>query len=245
MGARRRRKAPALCAFIPDIHFPFADHEALAACLDHLDTTQPEHIFVLGDLLDAYTVSSHGKRRVVSLQSEIDEAVAFLAELRARHPKARIYLHEGNHEERLGRYLHSQAKALTSLRGLSWPELLRLDALEIAWCEYRDAFTPFGPTFRVEHGDMARSAPGATPRGYLAKRKCSGVTGHTHRMGLVTERHNTRLHSWMECGHLTGAEVHREYAISPDWHKGFGMGLVSEHVAALWPVMIDNGKVIA
>lgn len=213
-------------AFLPDTHVPFADHQALAECFDVLDWWQPDAIFHVGDLLDCYTISTHPKTRTVaSLQAEIDEAVAILAELRHRHPRARIELLEGNHEARLRKLITNQAPGLASLDGLTWPQILQLERLRVGWTEYPTPLRPFGDGFVVVHGDVARNGyPAATPVAYLRKRFCSGVSGHTHRMGWVCRQQDRKTVWWAEIGHLTTPAVCAEYAVEPDWQQGFAIG---------------------
>lgn len=203
---------------IPDLHIPYHDKAKLAIAL--ADAKDADHVILIGDLIDAYSVSSYDKNpaRKDTLQDELDQAKAVLHELRASNPTARIDLCDGNHENRLVRLLWQKAPALASLRSLSVAELLGLDDLAITW-HSRSGFKAYG--WRFKHGDVVHQKAGYTARKEMESHRCSGVSGHTHRQGVarITDKEGVS-DEWWEAGHLC-QPASAEYVANPDWQAGY------------------------
>lgn len=87
--------------FVGDLHIPFHDRRLLELLFAFLDWFRPHRIFILGDLIDCYTLSDFLKdlRRITTLQEELDEANRVLSELYRLCPEIEFF--EGNHEYRL------------------------------------------------------------------------------------------------------------------------------------------------
>lgn len=205
---------------IPDLHFPHVDRERLAYCLDDLKQRKPEHLVQIGDAGDFYTCSSFDKdpRRQQSLDSERVEVRDFYRGLRADHPGAMIAMLEGNHEDRLRRYLWGKAPALAHLPELTVPALYGLPDLGISY-HGRNGMSLYG--LRLKHGDLVRNKAGYTASAEMEAHRCSGVSGHTHRFGHATRTDKEGVTTeWWEIGHLcdTGSA---EYVTAPDWQAGY------------------------
>lgn len=235
-------------AFISDVHIPFQDDAALLDMLKVFRWWKPSLIVVMGDLVDAGAVSAHlQKRTPTPLQVEIDIARAFLAHLRDQFPGATIHYHWGNHEYRLERLIFSKAPGLASLRGLTWPELMDLDTLDIGWTEYKKPYYPFGQRglFEVWHGFRASSAHPASVCVKMLKEAHvnSGVSAHTHRLQHVHHTSGGFTRSWLECGYMATDEVGADYAVRPSWQRGYGLGYRHEDgEVTLMGVRIVNGR---
>ncbi|MEK7383157.1 MAG: hypothetical protein AAB262_07705, partial [Elusimicrobiota bacterium] len=121
---------------LPDTHIPFHDKRVVDRWLKHAAQLRPDGVDIIGDLLDCYCLSRFDKNpeRKDSLQDELDQAHEFLREVRSVvGPKCDIRYTEGNHEQRLKRVLWGNCKALSGLRGLGIPQLLKLDELRVQW----------------------------------------------------------------------------------------------------------------
>lgn len=207
-------------AAIPDIHFPHADRERLECCLSDLRVRRPEHIVQIGDLGDWYAVSSFDKNpaRKETLNDERVQVVDFLRGLRADHPDARIDVCEGNHEDRLRRYLWGKAPAFADLPELTVPSLYGMHDLGIRY-HGRNGFRMFG--IRFKHGDLVRGKAGYSATAEMEAHRCSGVSGHTHRFGHATRTDKEGFTTdWWEIGHLCDVGA-AEYVASPDWQAGY------------------------
>lgn len=229
---------------VSDIHCPHQDEAALSAVIEHTKCYDPAYIFFNGDICDFYATSRYDKSpaRRESLQDELDATAEVLARFRRAAPHARFVFLEGNHEDRLRRLLWSDARALSSLRSLQMRELLQLDKLDFVAClTYGEQYEHFGTI--IEHGNTVRSKAGYTAHGMLDKRLKSGISGHTHRLSMVTRvAHGADLY-WIEGGCL--CSLNPEYAHGvPDWAHGFVKGEVVDGQFWARPMRIKNGAVL-
>lgn len=208
--------------FVSDLHIPYHDVEAVRIMLNFSKWFKPNQIFILGDLIDAYALSRFDKdpKRKNKLQLELNEAVVFLADLRHANPRAVITLTEGNHEDRLRKYLWSKAEELADLDSLQLESLLMLDKFKINLVKYRDTMNYHGVL--LEHGDMVRKFSAYTAKGMREKRGASGLSGHTHRMGSTFHRDFGGDFVWYETGCL--CDRNPEYCKLPDWQNSMSVG---------------------
>jgi len=210
-------------AFIPDIHAPYIDGPAFRCMLAFLRTFKPEHIFVIGDVLDFYQLSKFIKNpsRMMDLQTDIDSATIALKQIRKAAPQAKIRLLCGNHEKRLQKFLWSQAAELFSLRDLTVPHLLGLKELNIEWIE---SGSMVFHDFLIKHGNLVRSRSGYTATGEREKAGISGVSGHTHRLSQVYNTNYNGMTTWVECGCLCSLEPEYAEGQVVDWQAGLAYG---------------------
>jgi hypothetical protein len=177
----------------------------------------------MGDLLDAYTVSSFAKDpvRKLHLQEEVDSARALIEQMRAVCPDAVMDLVTGNHEQRVEKFLWTQAPALASLRCLRLAELLALDSYGIT-LHGREGFM-LRPKFRVKHGDAVRRHSGHSAKAEFEKHGVSGVSGHTHRVGSYELRNDAGSFAWWELGCL--CNLNAEYITGvANWQQAIAVG---------------------
>ena len=123
-------------AVLPDIHFPYQDDKALNAVLKYLGDHEWDEVVLLGDLLDFDQISDHNKRRLKSLCRPLEDdykiANQFLDNLQEVTGHTKCSLLEGNHEERINRYI----EANPSVQGLvEVPKCLRLKERGIKWVQ--------------------------------------------------------------------------------------------------------------
>lgn len=92
------RKTYEKVVFLGDVHFPYEDPKALALVDQFLDDFKPDHIYLIGDIVDFYPLSTFDRdpSRLLSLQEEINKATSWMKGLRERNPKAKIYYRDGN-----------------------------------------------------------------------------------------------------------------------------------------------------
>lgn len=209
--------------FVSDIHAPFHDPQAIKACLSFIKWYQPEIVVFMGDVIDFYAISSFSKdpQRALGLQDEIDATVETLTRFRKMAPKAKMILLRGNHEYRLQKYLWTRAAELSGLRDLTVPHLLKLDELKI---EYnKDGKMVINKTI-IKHGNIVRKFASYSAKGEFENCGISGVSAHTHRMGVYFHTHEGGLFVWMECGCLCNLNPEYMEGKVANWQHGFGIG---------------------
>ncbi len=209
--------------FVPDIHAPFHDMKAIKALIAFSKWWKPDYIYFMGDVVDFYAISSFTKdpSRALELQWEIDEAKKVMKLICNSAPTAHKYFIRGNHEARLQKFLWTRAAELSQLRGLQLEILLDLHGLGITY--YKQGRTKFRGTV-LKHGDLVRKFTCYTAKGEFEATGVSGVSVHTHRLGLYSITTEAGDFTWMECGHL--CDVEQEYLDGkvPNWQQGFGIG---------------------
>ena len=223
---------------ISDLHFPYEDKKAIKAMLEFIKLHKVQTVLLNGDILDMYDVSRFDKSpdRINSLQSELNKAKALFKELRKILPEARIVFIKGNHEERVERYLKKHPE-LFSLDCLKLPKLLELDTFGI---EYQDKHFKLGP-LKITHGSVVRKFSAYTAHAEMDKHDCSGISGHTHRLGVFYKKTPSRYMAWYEGGCLCDTDP--EYVTSPDWQQGFIYGYIEKDSFSVTPIPIVDGKV--
>lgn len=221
-----RRAEVERAVFLSDVHVPFHDEKAVALAMEFVGWFKPHVLFLVGDILDFYSVSRFDKdpSRVEDLQDEIDQGARFLGELGNRCKKARKVYIQGNHEHRLARYLWGKPE-LAGLRGLQLPALLNLGPLGYEHHGYYAQVPWHG--LLVEHGDRVRVKAGYTASGMLDARGVCGLSGHTHRLSQHFRRHHSGTTLWAENGCLCSLEP--PYGTGrPDWQQGFHVGFAEQ-----------------
>ncbi len=213
---------------VNDTQIPFQDDKTLQAVHGFWDDFQPDIEIFNGDILDFYSISDFSKNptRLFNLQGEIDKTHEWLDSRAVANPGARRILVQGNHEDRLRRFLWKRGPELSSLRSLQFDELLRLKDLEIESLSYMSAVDFLG--YRIEHGWKASG--GGTPypinvsRFMATKVGGSGLCGHTHRISVYGWANDSGSHSYIENGCLCKFDL--EYAPNPNWQQAFTYGQV-------------------
>ena len=205
----------------------------------------------VGDLLDAYQLSAFDKdpTRKTTLQDDIDEAAALLKQWRALVPKAACYFLEGNHCDRLRRTIwrmNEGQRELANLRafqsGLTWPNLLELGKDWYFVPMQGQAKVQILPKLILKHGTIVRRWSGQSAKAEWEKYGKSGLSGHTHRMGLFYTNDFNGSHVWAETG--CTCKLDPEYATDPNWQQGCIVVTYVGDRFAVEPVYIQNGHAV-
>jgi hypothetical protein len=214
-----------------DWHIPHQDLKAVELQLKFCREIQPNTI-IIDEWHDFYEVSKYDKdpSRHDDLQNEIDEAERYIGRLRKYCPKARIILLDSNHLDRLRRYLWSEARALSSLRALNIDQLLNLEKYKV---EFKKDFNYRGVFFK--HGNVVRRFSAYSAKGEFEKEQMSGVSGHTHRLGLYFHTSRAGKYFWMESGCACRLDAEYIEGIA-NWQLGFSAVRFDEGEAT--PILI-------
>lgn len=216
-------------AVISDLHGEFVDEKAYKVTLSFLRDYQPSVLVINGDLVDFYPISNWDKNpaRKGNVQEECDKANGMLRQMRKVVGKdCKMYYIEGNHENRLQRYLWKNPE-LESVRSLSLPEMMSLKGPKVEFIKTdmdywksTDGSLEIGD-IHVTHGDnRLNGASTSKYSGYSAKNTMmnmqrSILMGHVHRLGLVYHR--------SKAGTLVGLEGGCLCQVPPtaNWQQGF------------------------
>jgi predicted phosphodiesterase len=198
-------------AVINDLHVPFHDPQAIALCLQVLQTVTPDLVIINGDFIDFFAISRFDRspQRKLMVGEEIKEARKVLQRLTSQcQPLKWIFL-MGNHEDRLRHYLWTKAPELSSLEELQVAHLL---GLSDSWVvlDYTDVPQPVGcdvvptvhfPEMFVTHGDKIRLSGNTVnlARSIFLKVLRNCLVGHWHRADVYVQMdyHGKSRGSWV------------------------------------------------
>jgi predicted phosphodiesterase len=227
---------------IPDCHHPFVDKKAWNLMLKTAKALKPDHVVILGDFGDFFSTSSHAKNPNLALKLE-EEVVAVkkaLDEVIALGAKNNVFI-EGNHEDRLKRFLEDKAPELYNF--ISIPKILELKEKGFKHILYKQSYKLGKMNFTHDVGTAGRYAHYKALDTY----QHNIVTGHTHRFGFAIEgnaqgeRHVTMMSGWL--GDVDSIDYLHRVKAKKDWSLGFSIGFLdtSTQVVYLVPIPIING----
>lgn len=203
-----------------DCHMPHHDDATVKLAVDEAKRLKVSGILLNGDLLDSGEISFHEKH--ASCPKYADELAMgneFLKHLRSAFPKARIIYKEGNHEERLDRYVIARAPALGGVPGLDLPSFLKMNDLGVEWVS--DCRIIRLGKLSVIHGHEYRGAGGVSPARwlYLKAGDCA-LCGHFHR---TSEHHSKRITGYQPATWSVGCACYMnpEWLPENEWNHGF------------------------
>lgn len=224
---------------IPDCHIPYEDKRAWDVMMTVAKDVKPDVIVILGDFLDAYSVSSHVKdpdKRGLLLSQEVAAGNRRLDELDALGATRKEFV-SGNHEFRLDRYIADKAPDLFGL--VSTQKLLNLHNRGWKFTKYMD-FTKVGKLV-VTH-DCGKAGLGATADA-VGKFGSSVAHGHTHTFVTVVRgdamgnKHVGCSFGWL--GDPKEANYVHELHKNLNWSHGFGLAYIdSRGWVTMQPVQI-------
>jgi hypothetical protein len=232
--------------FVSDFQIPEQDDLAINAVLKFIPDFKPDVIHFVGDILDLTKQSrfDHSPYDKHTLQDELVIAKRVLGEFskaaKKANPDVVLNFYEGNHEMRQLFSLAKTGFAEIEEDGeyiLSLKSLLKLKELGINWIGYHSEHIEKGNVL-VTHGDLARSHSAYTAKAMLDKRGISGISGHTHRIGMHMRTQSGITKWWMEIGALCKLNFKHPYRSANDWQMGFGIGIYMKQTGRMHPTLI-------
>jgi hypothetical protein len=96
----------------------------------------------------------------------------------------------------------------------------------------------------VKHGDYVRKYAGWSAKAEMESEGMSGVSGHTHRIGIYERNTAGGRSKWVEEGCLCSFKQPYLRGRTPDWHHGFAIGYMKKGSKRfdIHPIEIVNGK---
>lgn len=208
---------------LPDTHSPYHDKRAWRLVMKVGHEFKPHTLVHLGDLADCYAVSAHSKdpSRTLSLADEIELVRELRAEMDSLGAKRKVFV-EGNHEDRLKRYLQDKAPELFGL--VDADRLLGLS--ENGW-----EFVPYRQSAQV--GKVHFTHDTGTTGKYSTMRALetfqhSVCVGHNHAMQYMVVGDATGDYQvgaqfgWL--GDIEQVDYMHRIRVRRSWALGFGTG---------------------
>ncbi|KKN62170.1 hypothetical protein LCGC14_0514490 [marine sediment metagenome] len=226
-----------------DTHNPYHDKVIMALFEQFITDLQPDYLIHNGDANDFYPLSKFDKNpeRISNLQGDLDSTSAMFGRHRKLVPNARSIEIDGNHEDRLRRFLWSIAPELANLRCLDLNKLLGLEENEISHVGYEEGLLING-IFLVIHGNIASIHSGYTAKRMYEKHGGCGMCGHCHRGGSFYKRDRFGTWGWWE--NFCMCDLDPDYTQNPNWTQGFSVVHFKKKRFWVEQVPIINGKFI-
>lgn len=236
-----------------DTHIPFHDERALTLVEKLVRAVKPITLIHIGDLIDAWQISHFSKdpRRKDTLQENINDAAAHLSRMTSLAPRANRWYLEGNHEHRLTKAIWTMGEQQRALAGLDvFDRYVNWDTiLEEAGAKGWDFVPVRGqaraailPKLIVKHGSLVRKWSGASARSEWERYGRSGLSGHTHRLGVFYHRDYNGAHGWAETG--CTCRLDPEYVEDPDWQQGCIIVTYCSSRFSFEPVYFQDGVAV-
>jgi len=208
---------------IPDLHAPYHDPLALATALAAINKLRPDAVLIMGDWFDCYEISDFTKspERLYTFDDELRIGNELLDRVSAMGVKRVVFL-EGNHENRLPRYLAKRAPELYSM--LNMRKLAKIDERGWEWIPYESAVTIGKLHFSHEWGQSGKYA---AQRALASTGRCT-IAGHNHRAdisygGTVDgERHVAATLGWLGDYDQLAFSYKKKWAARVEWIHGLG-----------------------
>jgi len=209
-----------------DLHMPFQHKRAVQAVHGFAKVLKPNWIGVLGDLIDLDQLYSKGPsfswlaERLGRLQHDLDEAADFLAEWLWFD---KVHVFEGNHEQRIAKYLRRGHGVLSGLRNLKLQHLLKVTEEPFVWHPWDKPWRVGKTNLYLTHGSQLKGESGQSAGKHIRKWNSSVLHGHSHRLGTYIWRAGpNRVLQGFENGCLCSLDpLYRQGP--PDWHLGFSV----------------------
>jgi predicted phosphodiesterase len=208
---------------VSDTHSPYEDKRAWGLMMKVARKFKPDTIVHIGDLADCYIISAHSKSptRANQLDAELEGARRLRAQLDRLGASRKIFV-EGNHEDRIRRYLQDKAPALFSL--VDTDKLLGLTENNWEFCPYKESARVGKVYFTHDTGQSGKY----TVARALDTFQSSVVIGHHHQMQYRVEGDATGKHrvgaqfGWL--GSVKDVDYLHRVKARRNWSLGFGLG---------------------
>lgn len=226
---------------INDLHLYFHSTPAIKLALNEAKASGVDKIIIDGDLLDLGGVGRWTRRpdRVI-IRDEIELGKLFFAQLRNMFPHQEIIYKEGNHDERLEKFIWTKCPELYGLQLLSLAELLELKKYEVKKIASMQLMK-MGELW-VAHGHEFIGGSGGenVATKMLNKVKRNIIFGHFHSPQETV--HSNLIDDTPHGSWSVGCLCQLKPTYHPHNNWGHGFALVEHHKGGTFSV--DNKKII-
>lgn len=239
---------------------PFHDRRVLDIALQIAEAEDIDHISFGGDCLDLSEWSNKfipEPEFFWTTQPAVIEWAWWLRQFRDAQPDAEIKQLEGNHDARLANlivqnmrqaYRLKAVDELTLPPALSVPRLLALHDLAIDYVGgYPDNGYWINDNVFISHGDIVRTAPGATANEISKRQSFTTIFGHIHRRELIARRQKTNGDDLIFEAFCPGAACHIDGRVpgstsTQQWQQGIAVVEYTQTTQNIIPIAIHNGQ---
>ena len=240
----------------------FHDEKAIKHVLGVIATEQPDNVIILGDNVDLPSMSRFEQRPdwQQSTQRSIDRFNQLLAEVRASSPNSQIDVVEGNHEDRLTKYIRKHAMELYGLKRanaeselgvLTLSFLLRTNELEVNYHSgYHNSAFWLNDDIKATHGTKAGTRYN-NAASLANSEETSVIFGHQHRIEMAyrTRKHGRtivaasfgclcRTDGVVPSGLYTVDDANKTVPYQENWQQGYGIVEFNSRHHKMTPVPI-------
>lgn len=237
--------------FYPDVQVPFHNSMQVRAINRFLASWQPDECIIMGDFMDFPQPSTWSKGSAAEFQGNVfqdcEVGKRILADIRTGY-LGMCKLLVGNHDERPDIHLARYAPSLAGNGAFRIDTLLDLGSFGI---EVAPDFYEFHPDWIATHGHLGitlNAVGGKTALGAALDLGKSVVTGHTHRLGIISETKGRdgdfQVVTGVEVGHVMDMRPGRVpkwlKGGFANWQSGFAVGYFDDDHAAVHAIPIDD-----
>ena len=166
---------------------------------------------------------------------------------------------QGNHEKRIQDWINQYARPAYGLRAvdelelppsLSVERLIPMEKLGVQYLKgYPDNGYWLNKNVFIEHGDVVRSAAGATAGAVVNKTTYTTIFGHIHRRELVSRRVKTRDGDAFQTAFCPGCACRVDGVVpgstsKDQWQQGLGLVEYTEETQNIIPIAVERGEAI-
>lgn len=228
---------------IPDIHVPFHCRKYISIVNKVLKAGKFAGLIQLGDFCDFYQLSSFDKdpSRKHDILSELQDYKAILTRwartLYGGNPKATLHQLEGNHEDRLRRFIWTKAPELAKIIP-SIPKMLGLSEmpLKAKWHKYEKWDSCIVGDVTLHHGVYFNQHTAANNLKIYGRKF---IQGHTHRLQTATKGEMWSL----TAGHGSNAKKTMHRPVPSDWTQSLSILTLVDRIGQVESYQVIKGKV--
>lgn len=227
---------------LSDLHVPYQDPKALGVVLKMIQYFRPNNVIMNGDMLDCVQLSRFNREPLPpsSLKSHVEELGGIIRQFQ-KYSNV-IYI-EGNHEQRVQKYINSEAPelhGLISIESMIYDQLN--DKIEYVRTTPGESMMRWNDDLLIGHFNRAAKNTTYTVKLLVEKYMTNVVQAHTHRLGEYAIRgYDKTLRGW-ECGCL--CDLDPDYVACPNWMQGFLMYTRNGDSWNMEIVHIEDGRAL-
>ena len=233
---------------VPDIHVPYHDRKYLAIVDDAIKYLKPDGLVQLGDAIDFFQISSYDKdpARKNTVYEDIQMYADVLDRWGLLMPKGSvIHQLEGNHSDRLRRYVAKRAPEIHEIVP-TLPAMLRFPERnkhgKQRWCWHplsKWNHCRVGKTV-YHHGVHFDKHTANNNLDRYCKYGINFVQGHTHRAQMVSNG----SHFSVTLGHGSDPDQTAHEPRPVDWQRALGVHTVWDTGEAFEVVYVNNNEAL-